>query len=92
LSHDRVITLLLAYAALVLITAVSGWLLWDERRSGAVLNLGLLPLEAVFWTGFALPIPWLLGIARIALVARAWPELSRRPHTVPAPDRSRSSG
>jgi hypothetical protein len=34
------------------------------RNAGAVLNLGLLPVEAVFWIGFALPVPWLFGIAR----------------------------
>lgn len=75
-DDDRVVGPLLAYAGVVLAAVVSGWLLWKTRRAGAALNLGLLPLEAAFWSGFALPIPWLFGIARIALVALAWPELS----------------
>lgn len=73
---DRVVGLLLAYAVLVLAAAMSGWLMWEMRKAGAVLNLGLIPVEAVFWVGFALPLPWLFGIARAALVCLAWPELS----------------
>ncbi|MBD3926298.1 hypothetical protein IEZ26_16855 [Nocardioides cavernae] len=93
LAQDRVIALLLAYAGLVLAAVWSGWLLWQMRKGGAVLNLGLLPLEAVFWIGFALPIPWLFGIARVALVALAWPELSgsRRQATATTPDAARPS-
>jgi hypothetical protein len=72
-----VVGLLLGYSGLVLAAGVSGWLLWQGRRSGAVLNLALLPAEALFWIGFALPIPWLFGIARVALVALAWPEFKR---------------
>lgn len=73
---DRLVTLLLAYAGIVVGAVLAGWLLWRQRRAGAVLNLALLPLEAVFWIGFALPIPWLFGIARLVLVAMAWPELA----------------
>jgi hypothetical protein len=84
---DRVVTLLVAYAGLVLAAVYSGWLLWQSRKAGAVLNLALLPLEAVFWIGFALPVPWLFAVARVALVARAWPELSgsNRQQAVAAP-------
>lgn len=74
---DRMVALLLVYCALVVVAVVSGWLLWRMRKAGAVLNLLLLPAEAVFWIGFALPVPWLFGIARVALVTLAWPELSR---------------
>jgi hypothetical protein len=77
LTDDRVIALLLTYAGLVLVAVWSGWLLWRGRKAGAALNLGLLPLEAVFWIGFALPIPWLFGIARIALVSMS--VVQRRP-------------
>ena len=88
MAQDRVVALLLAYAALVLVVVWSGWLLWQVRKAGAVLNLGMLPLEAIFWIGFALPVPWLFGIARVVLVALAWPELdgSRRQATAETPD------
>ena len=75
-ADDRVVALLLTYSGLVLAAVLSGWLLWEMRKAGAVLNLGLLPVEAVFWVGFALPVPWLFGIARVALVSLVWPELS----------------
>ena len=76
-TDGRMIALLLAYAGVVFVAVLSGRLLWTMRRAGAVLNLGLLPVEAVFWIGFALPVPWLFGTARVVLVALAWPELSR---------------
>jgi hypothetical protein len=45
--------------------------------STAFLNLVLLPIEAMFWLGFALPIPWLFGIARTTLIPLAWRSLKR---------------
>ena len=61
------------------------------RKAGAVLNLVLPPAEAVFWVGFALPVPWLFGIARVALVTMAWPGLSgtQRRANVATPGRRR---
>ena len=50
----------------------AAWLLWAGRRSGALLQLGLLPVEAAFWYGFGLPIPPLFAIARLVLTALAW--------------------
>ena len=91
-ADDRVIGLLLVYSGLVLAAVFSGWLLWQMRKAGAVLNLVLLPAEAVFWVGFALPVPWLFAIARVALVASAWTELCGSPRaTVATPGRSRPS-
>ena len=71
-SEDRLIALLLLFSALTLAAAGSSWLLWTRRRGGAVSNLALLPAEAVFWVGFALPMPWLFGIARVVLISQAW--------------------
>lgn len=47
-ADDRVIALLLVYSGASLAAALSGWLLWKMRKAGAVLNLGLLPVE---WCG-----------------------------------------
>jgi hypothetical protein len=82
LSDRTLVSRLLGFLALTLVAAWSAWLIWRRRKSGAVLNLALLPVEAVFWIGFALPLPWLVGIARVALVASAWRHLQwskRRP-------------
>ena len=37
-----------------------------------MLSLVLFPVEAIFWLGFALPIAWIFGIARAALLVLAW--------------------
>ena len=75
-ATDRMVALLLLYFGLALAVVSSGWLLWRRRKAGAVLNLGLLPVEAFFWVGFALPIPWIFGIGRVVVVVLAWEELS----------------
>ena len=73
---DRMIALLLVFMGVALAAIGTGWLLWTHHHSGPVLNLMLLPVEAVFWIGFALPVPWLLGVARVVLVCLAWRSLS----------------
>jgi hypothetical protein len=45
-----------------------GVLLWRDATIGPGLALLLLPVEFVFWIGFALPVGPLLGLARTALV------------------------
>jgi len=42
------------------------------RKAGAVLELILLGLSAVFWYGFALPFGPPLGIAQVMILARTW--------------------
>lgn len=74
----RFVWLMLGYFAVTLALAFSGWLLWRGRRSGAVMNLALVPVEAFFWWGFDLPIPPLFAIARVVLVAVAWRRLTSR--------------
>ena len=66
------VALLFFFAVVTLAAAGAGWLVWQGSRTGAVLSLALLPVEAVFWIGFALPIPWAMGLARVVLLAVAW--------------------
>ena len=66
------VALLIAFALVTLAAVLAGWLVWQGSRTGAVLSLLLLPIEAVFWIGFALPIPWAFGVARVVLLALAW--------------------
>ncbi|MGH9250289.1 MAG: hypothetical protein ACRD0W_12310 [Acidimicrobiales bacterium] len=72
------VVLLIAFLIVTLVAAWAAWLVWSGSKAGAVLSLVLLPLEAVFWVGFALPFPWLIGIARAALLALAWKSLDSR--------------
>lgn len=59
------------FAVTLVFASGAAVLVWRGRRSGAPVALALLPLEAVFWYGFALPIPWLVGAARLALLVAA---------------------
>jgi hypothetical protein len=67
--------LLITFLIVTLIAAWAAWLVRNGSKAGAVFSLVLLPLEAVFWLGFALPFPWLIGTARGALLALAWKSL-----------------
>ena len=69
------VVLLISFLVLTLVAAWAGWLVWNGSKTGAALSLVLLPVEAVFWLGFALPIPWVFGVARIAFLALAWKSL-----------------
>lgn len=68
--------LLIAFLLVLLVTAFAAWLVWEGLRTGAVMSLALLPVEIVFWIGFDLPIPWIVGIARVVLLILAWNSLS----------------
>jgi len=43
-------------------------LLWRERPSAQRLAVTLLPVELLFWVGFALPLGPPLGLARVAVL------------------------
>ena len=51
------VPLLAGFLFVCVLEGVAGWLLWGEHRSGAILAIAVLPLGAVYWWGFALPIP-----------------------------------
>jgi hypothetical protein len=64
------IPLLAGYLLVCAAEVVAGWLLWQRRRGGRLVALALLPVELVFWIGFALPLGPVLGTARTALIVR----------------------
>ena len=70
-SQTSFVVLLMTFLAVNVVAALAAWLLWGGSKDGAVIALALLPVEAVFWIGFALPIPWLLGAARVVLIVLA---------------------
>jgi hypothetical protein len=69
------VVLLMAFLIVTLVVAWAAWLVWNGSKAGAVLSLVLIPVEAIFWLGFALPIPWIFGIARAASLVLAWKSL-----------------
>ncbi len=64
--------LLIAFLLVLLVSSFAAWLVWRGSRIGAILSLALLPVEIVFWVGFALPVPWAFGVARVVLLLLAW--------------------
>jgi hypothetical protein len=56
-------TLLAAFLLVCAAELIAGWMLWQGRRAGIMLAIALLPVEFVFWIGFALPFGPTLGVA-----------------------------
>jgi hypothetical protein len=75
LSDGFFAILLSAFLIVTLATCWAAWLVWNGSQAGAVLSLVLFPTEAVSWLGFALPIAWILGVARAGVLVLAWKSL-----------------
>ena len=69
------VPLLLSFVLVCLLECVAGWMLWNGMKSGAIVALALLPIAAVFWWGFALPIPPILAAVWTALILINWQQL-----------------
>ncbi len=65
-------TLLVAFLVVCVLEVVAGVRVWGEHVDGAILALALLPVEAAFWWGFALPIPPIFAVARTVLLLGWW--------------------
>jgi TRAP-type C4-dicarboxylate transport system permease small subunit len=91
LDNNTFTAVLVAFLVVTLVVAWTGWLLWHGSTRGALANLALLPIEAVFWLGFALPFPFVGGVARAAFIAAFLAAHMRRakaqPPEAPAPGR-----
>ena len=59
-----------AFLVMMLVVSWGGWLLWRGSRAGVVVAVATIPVEALFWYGFALPIPPLLTLVRVVVVDR----------------------
>lgn len=74
-SPEVFAALLGLFTALCGLEVFAGWLLWQGEPLGALITIALLPIEVVFWAGFAVPIPPLIAIARLGLLAVGWSSL-----------------
>lgn len=63
--------LLAGFLIICILEIVTAGLLWRLHRAGYWISLLLLPFEAIYWIGFALPFGPLLGGLRTALVLAA---------------------
>lgn len=65
----------------ILFVVVSGlkllaaYWLWHARLDGAILEIILLALSAIFWYAFELPFGWLGGAIQAVLLALVWQSL-----------------
>jgi hypothetical protein len=66
------VPLLAGFLLVCILEGVAGWLLWRGHKSGAIFALTLLPAGAIFWWGFALPIPPILAVVRTLLILLFW--------------------
>ena len=74
-SPETFAILLGLFVGICAVEVFAGWLLWTGSRAGGVLTLALLPFEIVFWSGFAVPIPPIAAVIRVALLAAGWSAL-----------------
>ena len=71
------VALLTGFTVMCAAELLVGILLWKRRPAGLWLSLVLLPFEAGYWLGFALPVGPLLGAARTVAVVAAHPATAR---------------
>lgn len=70
------VPLLAGFLVVCALEVVAGAMVLNGSRSGAVAALALVAPGAVYWWGFALPIPPLLAVARTALILASWRTLA----------------
>jgi len=75
LGIEALIVAGIGYIIVSALNILAAYWLWNIRMDGAVLEVILLGLSAIFWYGFALPLGPLLGIIQVVLLALAWSSL-----------------
>lgn len=75
LSPEFFAVLLGLFMAVCALQVYAGWLLWNGQLLGALIALAVVPIEVVFWVGFAVPFPPLIAVARLGLLAAGWSAL-----------------
>jgi hypothetical protein len=63
------------FTALCAFEAYAAWLLWNGERVGALMTLAVVPIDVVFWVGFAVPFPPLIAMVRLGLLVAGWSAL-----------------
>jgi hypothetical protein len=78
MAREQLAVTLAAFLIVSQVVAFAGWLVWRGHRAGAVLAVATLPVEVVFWIGYALPIPPIGAVLRVLLLAVAWGRLGSK--------------
>jgi hypothetical protein len=72
LGLDSLIVAGIVYVMVSGLKILAAYWIQKYRLDGAILELILLGLSAIFWYGFALPFGPILGIAQVVLLALSW--------------------
>ena len=76
LGIDGLINAGLVFVAISALKYLSAYWLWDGRVDGAVLQLILLGVSAIYWYGFAVPYGPVLGLPQLVLIGLIWKDLT----------------
>jgi hypothetical protein len=76
LGIETVILAGIIFSVISVLKLLSAFWLWNFRLDGAVLELILLGISAIFWYGFELPFGPLLGLTQIVLILLTWNTLN----------------
>ena len=76
LGLDPLIVAGIGFIIVSALKILAAYWLWGARMDGAVLELILLGLSAIFWYGFALPLGPILGVIQVILLALSWGTLN----------------
>ena len=71
-------SLIVAGIGFIIVSALkilAGYWLWNSRMDGAIFEVILLGLSAIFWYGFELPLGPLFGIIQVVLLVLVWGSL-----------------
>ena len=68
-------SLIVGFLFVCLVECIAGYKLWGGQKAGAIIAISLLPAGAIYWWGFALPIPPILAIIRTLLLISNWQNL-----------------
>ena len=75
LGMDALIAAGIGYVIVSALKILAAYWLGQSRQDGAVLEMILLGLSAIFWYGFELPLGPIFGIIQVVLLAFAWKAL-----------------
>ena len=75
LGTDAIVWSAILFEVVNAAEVVAGYWLWKSRKKGGQLGIALFPFGLFFWLGFALPIPLVIGLLRLVLIAVGWKKL-----------------
>ena len=67
--------LLFGFLLVCALECIAGWGLWSGDKGSAILSVGIIPIEMIFFIGFALPFGPPFLIIRMILLVMSWSSL-----------------